>query len=571
MKPSSIQFGVDERPGHVALLGSAFQHGMIGLASLAFPLLVIDAARRAGQVSEDQVHSLMMMSFLALGVSTLLQCWRGRWVGSGFLIPTVFTAAYLPASIDAVQVGGLGLVFGMTLFGGLVEVLMAFFIRRFPQFFSPEVSGVVVLLVGLVLGMVGIRLMFSLTDAGQIGEGAHFGNLLALIAMVVAIGLSAWAKGIWRALAVVIGMVTATVASLLLSDTSLRDMFHSGPAPSFVWPIATPGFDPNLAFAFLSAALVCALRAVGDITIAQRINDTHWKRADQKSVCNGVVADGLGNVAAGGLGTVGLNTFSGSVGLSLASGITSRSVGFALAGFYLLVAVIPGLSSLPTHVPRPVLGAALLLSASFILTNAMQMIVSQALDNRKILAVSLAFFMGLSQHFYPEIYAELPGPLKHLLNSELTVGVLVLVILVPLFRLGTKRTQQTQVLLDASPHDTAVQFIQAAAAALGARTDMMTRAIMVTTEFIELAPKLVNSGTPVVLGASYDDFTLRITLRYQGMPMDRRPASEALPDLSLDAGEQAIQRFSVGLMTRLSDELKSSHSGQECSVQLSFR
>ncbi len=72
MKPAGLQYGVDERPPLGVMLGSAVQHWMLGLATLAFPLLVIDAARRGGHVTSDQVHSLLMMSYLALGVSTAL-------------------------------------------------------------------------------------------------------------------------------------------------------------------------------------------------------------------------------------------------------------------------------------------------------------------------------------------------------------------------------------------------------------------------------------------------------------------------------------------------------------------
>jgi hypothetical protein len=67
MKPSSIQFGVDEQPPLSLALGSALQHWMLGLASLAFPLLVIDEAKRLGLIHADQVHTMLMVSYLALG------------------------------------------------------------------------------------------------------------------------------------------------------------------------------------------------------------------------------------------------------------------------------------------------------------------------------------------------------------------------------------------------------------------------------------------------------------------------------------------------------------------------
>jgi NCS2 family nucleobase:cation symporter-2 len=571
LKPSSLQFAVDERPPLGIMLGSALQHWMMGLATLAFPLLVIDEARRHGLATPDQAHTMLRLSYLALGLSTLLQTWRGRVVGGGFLIPAVFTVAFLPASLVAVKLGGLGLVFGMTVFAGLVEVAFAFLIRRFPQLFPAEVSGVIVLLVGMVLGMVGIRLMFSLSDSDATTSGTQFGSLLAGITMAVAIVLAVWFKGALRALSAMIGMLVGTLASFLLSPASDWAVGSAGQGASLVWPIATPAFDADLVFPFVAAALVCALRAAGDITIAQRINDTEWKRPDQKSVCNGVVADGVGNVAGGLLGAVGMNTFSGSVGLSLATGITSRWVGFALAAVYVVAALIPGLTALATVIPRPVLGAALLLSACFILTNAMQSIVSRATDNRKILVVSLAIFLGLSRHFYPAIYADLPTPMRQLLNSELTVGVVVLLCLVPLFRLGTTRNRRATLHLDGAQHDAVVHFVQDAATSMGTGTDTMYRAVMAATEFVELAPLVVDAGTPIALSASYDDFTLRIAIGYVGQPLPRQLRTGELDAWDVDGGQQAIQRFGVTLMARLCDEIRMGQSGRDCSVQLVFR
>lgn len=459
----------------------------------------------------------------------------------------------------------------MTIFAGLFEVALAYLVRRFPQLFPSEVSGIIVLLVGLVLGMFGMRLMFSLTAAGEPSGATPYGSLLAAVTMAASVTLAVWFKGTTRALSVMLGMVIGTLVSVVLSDVSMASLMSTRHSGSLIWPVATPSFDVDLIFPYATAALVCALRAIGDITIAQRINDADWKRPDQQSIGKGVVADGLGNVAAGVLGTVGVNSFSGSVGLSQATGITSRRVGFVLAAVYAAAAFTPGIATLATHIPRPVLGAALLLSACFILTTAMQAIVSQALDSRKILLVSLAFFFGLSRHFYPALYEGLPGWLQQLLDSELTVGVIVLLCLVPLFRLGATRRQQTQLSLDGTQHEALHRFIHDAAASLGARADSVQRAVMAGTEFIELAPSVVDTGTPIRLSASYDDFTLRMLISYAGRPLERPDKTIAPHAEDIDGSEKARQRFGVSLMSRMCDDIKIMQTDRDCSVQLSFR
>src|SRR3546814_6855402 len=81
------------------------------------------------------------------------------------------------------------------------------------------------------------------------------------------------------------------------------------------------------------------------------------------SVQRGLLADGLGTLTAGLLGTVGLNTFSGSIGIATATGITSRRVAFAIAGLFLAMSMLPPVWRLLAAVPLEVAGGVLMFSA----------------------------------------------------------------------------------------------------------------------------------------------------------------------------------------------------------------
>jgi xanthine/uracil permease len=120
-RPSNLVYSVDERPPTIPLLVSALQHVMvIGSIGAVFPLLVLDAAGASHAMTEQ----VMSVSLLTLGLSTLLLCYRSRLLGSGYLLPSVFTAAYLPASLAAAKEGGWPLVCGMTIFAGLAELIL---------------------------------------------------------------------------------------------------------------------------------------------------------------------------------------------------------------------------------------------------------------------------------------------------------------------------------------------------------------------------------------------------------------------------------------------------------------
>lgn len=89
--------------------------------TLVFPLLV---AQAAGADNILQARYLAL-SMLAMGVAaTLAQAWGGQVfglprIGSGLLLPAIFTAAYLPAGLATAQSGGLEAVAGLTIAAGV--------------------------------------------------------------------------------------------------------------------------------------------------------------------------------------------------------------------------------------------------------------------------------------------------------------------------------------------------------------------------------------------------------------------------------------------------------------------
>jgi NCS2 family nucleobase:cation symporter-2 len=78
---------------------------------------------------------------LVLALGTTLQALPRGPVGSGYLAPSVMTAVYVGPSLEAVRIGGLALMSGMTIFGGMVESLLAPFLNRLRGLLPPELAG----------------------------------------------------------------------------------------------------------------------------------------------------------------------------------------------------------------------------------------------------------------------------------------------------------------------------------------------------------------------------------------------------------------------------------------------
>ena len=124
---------------------TALQHVGVIAIFMIYPLVI---GREAG-VSADVLANILRMGMFALAVAVLLQALPRGPVGSRLLAPSSFTGVYLAPSLLAVKIGGLPLLWGMTIFAGLVEIALSRVWTRLRTFIPSETAGLVVFLIGV--------------------------------------------------------------------------------------------------------------------------------------------------------------------------------------------------------------------------------------------------------------------------------------------------------------------------------------------------------------------------------------------------------------------------------------
>jgi xanthine permease XanP len=146
-KPTNLIFGVEDKPPLAAKILLGLQH--VSVMSVAWIFVMVIVTGIGG--TREQAEHMIQMSMIVSGIATILQARTKGLVRSGYLCPSSCGPAYIAGAISAGKVGGLPLVFGMLIASGLFEALLSRVMQRLRALFPPEVTGLVVSMVGIEL------------------------------------------------------------------------------------------------------------------------------------------------------------------------------------------------------------------------------------------------------------------------------------------------------------------------------------------------------------------------------------------------------------------------------------
>jgi len=563
-KPRNIVYGVDDIPPRGVLLLSGVQH--VGLVAI-FLLVPVIACRQAGMPPE-KIIDVLSLSMLVMAVGPILHALRRGPVGSGYLCPPIFAAAYLPASLLALKAGGLPLMFGMTIFAGAVEIAMSRVLRPLRPFLPPEIAGFVVAMIGVTIGLLGFRHIFGIGLPEQPGAASY---MVAAATLALMVGLNVWTVGAPKIFCALIGMVAGYLMAAAAGVLPAADLHRLSAAPIAHLPSIDHlgwSFDAELVVPFVVAAVAASLRAIGDLTICQKTNDADWARPDFGSISGGALANGIGTFLSGILGTIGLNTSTSNVGLAAATGITSRYVAFAVGGIYLTLAFFPKAGTIFAIMPAPVVGATLLFAAALVFVNGLIIITSRMLDSRRIFVIGLSFMLALAADVFQPFFSQLPAGVRVFTSSALVVGTLAALLLNLVFRIGVRRTQTMQVNPAAVDTYQIDEFMQTNGSAWGARREVIERARFNLMQSIELlAESGVTQGMLTVV-VRFDEFSLDVLVSYNGAPLElpeRRPTNEEI--ISSYEGQYRLAGF---MLRNLADRVQVNNRSGHTTVAFHF-
>ena len=420
-KPKGLIYGLEDRPQLYGALFAALQHLLAVFVAIITPPLII-----AGALGLDLETTgfLVSMSLFVSGLATFIQCRRIGPVGCGLLCVQGTSFSFIGPIISAGLVGGLPAIFGATIAGSVVEMLVSRILKYTRRIITPLVSGIVVTLIGLSLIKVGITACGggeAAKEAGTFGAFEHVG--LAALALVLIIIFNRSSNHYLRMSSIVIGLLIGYVVAWIkgiVDFSALQDFGTFNIPVPFKYGVA---FDWSSIIALGLVYLITAIEAYGDITANSLISgqpvegDKFMKRAS-----GGILADGVNSMLAGIFNSFPNSIFAQNNGMIQLTGVASRYVGFFIAAMLVLLGLFPVVGLVFSLMPDPVLGGATLLMFGTVAAAGIRIIASQNINRKATLVIAISFSFGLSVELVPEILSQLPETLRNIFSSGITTG-----------------------------------------------------------------------------------------------------------------------------------------------------
>jgi uracil permease len=420
MQTPRYLYGLDEHlPLHSALL-----YGL-QWAFILFPALIIAATLCSGALDlnvRDEIRFLQFTLFTT-GLFTIIQTlWGHRYPllegpATALVLTFILLAPYGLPSIQG------GLVIGGML---LIIIVVSKQLERITRLFTPNVIGVILMLIALGLLPPLVRFMTGADHIHPQGEARIFIISLALALFIAA--LSYRLKGFWQSISILIGMIAGAWIFYLIGRLHWQKLVG---APWFTlsaqWVTSIPRFHWPAAIAFACAYIAVMVNSLGSLEGAARITDPERL---PRSTRRGILVNGIAGISCGILGVAGTVSYSNSPGVILVNRIASRYAIMYCGVIILMAAFVPKLSALLALVPAPVVGSALCVAMGGQIGVGISIVAAQTLTSRDYFVVGIPLLLGTLVGFLPpKLFDSVPGYFQVFLANSLVVGISLVLLL----------------------------------------------------------------------------------------------------------------------------------------------
>lgn len=356
----------------------------------------------------------IQMLFVAFGALVLMPLITGLdpnvalfTAGVGTLLFQIITRGKVPvflassfAFIPPISLGiakyGLAATMGGLMAAGLVYLIFSLLIRRYgmdmlERILPPIVTGPVIMVIGLSLSPVAIDMA---TAQGIDAISTPVALLVAAIALTATVLTALLARGLWRLIPIIIGIITGYLASLAFGIVDFSAVHN---AAWFAVPAFTaPAFNMGAVVLIIPIAIASAIEHVGDIVAIRSVAGKDYLH--DPGIDRTMLGDGLATALAAALGGPPNTTYSEVTGAVTLTKAYNPAIMTIAAVSAVLLAFVAKIGAALQTIPAPVMGGILIILFGSIVVVGMNSLVLAGQDlsePRQLIIVAVILIFGV--------------------------------------------------------------------------------------------------------------------------------------------------------------------------------
>lgn len=423
--------------GRVPLLQAipfGLQHVLAMFVANITPIIIL-----ANVVGIDSAVSatLIQNCMIIAGIGTLIQLYPIWRIGSRLPIVMGISFTFLSASLAIATSQGMGVLMGAVILGGVIEGLLGLFPRYWTKLIPHVVAATVVTAIGFSLLPIGANSFAGGQGAADFGSAQNW--IVGTFTLVVCLGFQIFAKGFFRSLSVLIGLIAGYILAACMGMVNFSGLQDVGfvSLPNFM-PFK-PEFELGAFLSILAIYMVSATETIGDTSAlcVSALNRTPHKREMGSSVA----CDGFVSSIAGLFGCTPITSFSQNVGLAAISGVVNRFAIATGACIMILGGVFPAVGAILTTIPQAVLGGCTMMMFGSIMFAGFRMLSNCGFTDRNMIIVALSLSIGLGFTQATGMFAIFPQIIQTVFAENCVAVVFLLAVILNLILPGRKASE----------------------------------------------------------------------------------------------------------------------------------
>ncbi len=418
------------------------QHVLAMFVANIAPIFIV--AEACG-LSDTETASLIQTAMIVAGVGTLIQLFLGARLPIVMGISFTFVGVFC----DIGGRLGYGAIIGAVLIGGVIEGLLGLFAKYWRRIISPIVAACVVTAIGFSLLSVGANSFGGGTGAADFGSWQNW--VLGTFTLLVCICFEIFAKGVYKQLSVLVGLVAGYILALCLGMVDFTALQNVGVVSlPRVLPY-TPTIDIGAIISVVMIFLVSATETIGD-TSAMTAGGLK-REATDREITGALACDGFVSTLSACFGCMPITSFSQNVGLVTMTKVINRFTIATGAGILILAGIFPAVGTALASLPDAVLGGCTIMMFGNIVVSGLQMVANCGFTRRNITIVALSLSLGLGFTQVPEIFAIFPDVVTTIFAENCVAVVFLAAIILNLVLPREKHTDPSAERREAAPEN----------------------------------------------------------------------------------------------------------------------